>query len=96
VAIIEVQEGSVADRAGLRGSTGTINIDESFDIPAPGDAIVAIDGEPIDSVEDITLKVTYESEAGDELAFTVIRDGEQLELVVRLEIAATNTVAAAG
>jgi serine protease Do len=96
VAIIEVQAGSVADQAGLLGSAGTINIDEGFDVPAPGDTIVAIDGEPIDSVEDITLKVTYESEAGDELAFTVIRGGEQLELVVRLELAATNTIAAAG
>jgi serine protease Do len=95
VAIIEVQAGSVADQAGLLGSAGTINIDEGFDVPAPGDTIVAIDGEPIDSVEDITLKVTYESQAGDDLNFTVIRDGQQLELVVRLEISTTNTVAAA-
>jgi S1-C subfamily serine protease len=92
VAVIDVQAGSVADKAGLRGSTDTINVDERFDLPAPGDTIVAIDGEPVDSVEDITLKVTYGSVDGDELEFSVIRDGERIELVVRLEVSEANTV----
>ena len=95
VAVIDVQPGSVAARAGLRGSTDTIELD-GFELPAPGDAIVAIDGEAIDSVEDITRKVTYESAAGDELDFSIIRDGIELSLTVQLEVSATNAFASAG
>ena len=44
------------------------------------------------SVEDITLKVTYGSVDGDELDFTVIRDGELIQVVVRLEVSTANTL----
>jgi len=96
VAIIDVLAGSVADKAGLIGSTGSISLDEDFEVPAPGDLIVAIDGEPVNSVEDIAMKVTYESQAGDELNFTILRDGVEIKVTVTLEVAATNTIQAAG
>jgi S1-C subfamily serine protease len=95
VAIIDVQAGSVADKAGLVGSTETINLDEDFEVPAPGDLIVAIDGQAVDSVEDIAMKVTYESQAGDELNFTILRDGVEINVAVTLEVAATNAIQAA-
>ena len=95
VAVIDVQAGSVADKAGLLGSAETIDLD-GIELPAPGDAIVAIDGEAIDSVEDITRKVTFESAAGDVLAFAIIRDGSQMEISVRLEISTANAFSAAG
>jgi serine protease Do len=91
VAVIEVQEGSVAARAGLLGSTDTIRLDGGLEIPAPGDAIVAIDGDPVDSVEDITLKVTYQSSGGDRLDFTVIRAGQRINVTVTLEVSAANS-----
>ena len=91
VAVIGVQEGSVAAKAGLLGSTDTISLDGGVEVPAPGDAIVAIDGEPVDSVEDITLKVTFESSAGDQLDFTVIRAGQRISVPVTLEISAANS-----
>jgi len=91
VAVIDVQPGSVADQAGLRGSTETITLDEGFEFPAPGDIIVAIDGDRVDSVEDVATKVTYGSMAGDELDFSVIREGEELSVTVRLEISTDNT-----
>ena len=95
VAVIDVQAGSVADKAGLLGSAATIDLD-GFELRAPGDAIVAIDGEAIDSVEDITRKVTFESAAGDVLDFAIIRDGSQLEVSVRLEVSTANAFSAAG
>jgi serine protease Do len=95
VAVIDVQPGSVASKAGLRGSTETIDLD-GFELPAPGDAIVAIDGDVVDSVEDITRKVTYESVAGDELEFSIIRDGAEMNVTVRLEVSITNAFASAG
>ena len=90
VAVIDVQPGSVADKAGLRGSDQTIALEDGFEVPTPGDIITAIDGDPVDSVQDITLKVTYESEAGDELAFRVIREGNEVEISVRLEVVSSN------
>jgi serine protease Do len=95
VAVIDVQPGSVAAKAGLRGSSGTLDLD-GFELPAPGDAIVAIDGDAVESVEDVTRKVTYESDAGDELDFSIVRDGEAMNLTVRLEVSATNAFDAAG
>ena len=93
VVVIDVQAGSAADKAGLRGSTDTISLDEDLERPAPGDTIVAIDGEAIDSVEDITRKVTYESASGDELDFTVIRAGEELRIAVLLEVSTRTGIA---
>ncbi len=95
VAVIDVQAGSVADKAGMLGSAATIELD-GVELPAPGDAIVAIDGEAIDSVEDITRKVTFESAAGDVLEFAIIRDGTQMEISVRLEVSTANAFTAAG
>ncbi len=92
VAVIEVQPGSVADQAGLRGSDETITLEDGLEIPAPGDIIVAIDGEPVDSVEDITQKVTYGSEAGDELRFNLVRDGREVDLDILLEVSPSNAV----
>ena len=91
VAVIDVQPGSVADKAGLRGSDDTITLDGGFEIPAPGDVIVAIDGESVDAVEDITELVTYGSEAGDELDFRVVRSGIEFDISVRLEVSTDNS-----
>jgi len=90
VAVINVQPGSVAEKAGLRGSDETITLDDGFEFPAPGDIIVAIDGERVDEVEDITEKVTYGSQAGDELDFTVVREGIEIDISVRLEVSTDN------
>ncbi|MEX1295049.1 MAG: trypsin-like peptidase domain-containing protein [Candidatus Limnocylindrales bacterium] len=90
VAVIAVQPGSVADKAGLRGSEGTITI-EGFEVPVPGDVIVAIDGRSIDEVEDINQTVTFGSQAGDELAFRVVRAGVEIDISVRLEVSTDNS-----
>ena len=92
VAVIEVQPGSVADRAGLRGSDGTVSLDDDFEVASPGDILVAIEGEPVDSVDDINALVTFGSEAGDELDFSIIRDGVAIEVTVRLEVSTANVV----
>jgi S1-C subfamily serine protease len=91
VAVIDVQPGSVADKAGLRGSGDTITLEDGFEIPAPGDVIVAISGQRVDEVEDITELVTYRSQAGDVLDFTVVRGGVEIEVRVRLEVSTDNS-----
>jgi S1-C subfamily serine protease len=96
VTVIDVQDGSVADKAGLVGSPGPIDLGDGFEVAAPGDTIIAIDGDPVDSVEDITLKVTYGSDAGDRLDFTIIREGVRMDVQVRLEISRDNAFDNAG
>jgi S1-C subfamily serine protease len=90
VVVLEVQPGSVADRAGLRGSTDTIVLDSGAEVPAPGDVIVAVDGDPVDEVEDITLRVTFGADAGDRVVLGVIRDGQRVRVPVTLEVSTAN------
>ncbi len=90
VAVIEVQPGSVAARSGVLGSTETLTLEGGLEVPVPGDVIVAIDGEPVDEVEDITLRVTFGSDAGDEVELTIVRDGERISVPVTLEVSAAN------
>ena len=86
VAVIDVLVGSVAERAGILGTSEDVTIADDFEIPAPGDVIVAIDGQAVDSVEDVTMIVTYDSAAGDELLFTIVRDGAELDVPIVLEV----------
>lgn len=48
-----------------------------------GDIVVAAEGEPVRTVEDV-LAAVRSREPGDELDLTVIRDGEELDVVVTL------------
>jgi S1-C subfamily serine protease len=92
VVIMDVQAGSVADTAGLQGTGETITLGDDFEVPVPGDVIIAIDGEAVASVEDLSSTVTYESMAGDELDFTIVRDGVEISVPVTLEISSSNAV----
>jgi S1-C subfamily serine protease len=85
VAVIEVLPGSPAEKAGLRGSQRTENIG-SVEFPAGGDVITAVDGVELMNAEQLNLLITYEGNAGDQLKFTVLRDGRQINTTVTLEI----------
>jgi S1-C subfamily serine protease len=72
VAVISVESGSGADRAGLRESqTGS------------GDVIVAIDGEPMTTFEDLADYIDSK-DVGTEVTLTVHRDGEEVEIEATL------------
>lgn len=82
VLVLDVEPGSEAARAGLhptrRTRSGGIIL---------GDVIVAIDGKPIESTNDLLL-VLEDYRVGDRVTLTVVRDGRQLNLEITLE--ATN------
>jgi S1-C subfamily serine protease len=72
VAVISVDPDSAADEAGLRPSqNGT------------GDVIVEIDGEPMETFEDLADYIDSKS-TGDEVTLKVHRDGEDIELQATL------------
>jgi S1-C subfamily serine protease len=66
-----VTPGSAADKAGLKAGTHDV-IYEGLDIPAGGDAIVAIDGVPVRRAEDVVRIVTG-LVPGERATFTVVR-----------------------
>ena len=55
---------------------------------AGGDVIIAVDGERIESVQQLSEIVIYQSMAGDALEFEIVRDGTEMSLRVVLEFAA--------
>jgi S1-C subfamily serine protease len=72
VAILDVDAGSGADRAGLLGATD-----------GSGDIIVAIDGVPMQTFEDLADHIDSK-DVGDEVTLSVNRDGEEIELQATL------------
>ena len=79
----EVAPGTPAARAGLRGGTRT----ESFRggaIRLGGDVITAVDGAPVDALEDLQAGLIDRRE-GDTVTLTVVRAGESREVKVTLD-----------
>lgn len=62
--------------AGLQASEETRTIDGQ-EVPVGGDIIVAIEGEPVQSFDDLTTYLTRYTEVGDTVTLTVLRDGEE-------------------
>jgi len=85
VLIIDVLPGSPADKAGIRGST-VVETLGSFDFETGGDIITAVNGEALNSAEQLNLLVSYESAAGEELRLDALRDGETITISVTLEM----------
>jgi S1-C subfamily serine protease len=85
VAVIEVLPGSPADKAGLRGSQRTVNVG-SIEFSAGGDVITAVNGVQLMNAEQLNLLITYEGQAGDQLDFTLLRDGHKMNVTVTLDL----------
>jgi putative serine protease PepD len=83
VMIAQVTPGSPAARAGLRGAQRRIRV-RNFILPAGGDIIVALDGQKIATLDDLTAFLEDRKKAGDEVRVEVLRDGKPLTVVARL------------
>lgn len=84
VAVMDVQEGSPADKAGLRGSSLELNI-EGQAVPAPGDVIIAIDGEAIETGKQLQ-DIIFAHEPNDTVTVTLVRRGQEQDVEVELEV----------
>jgi S1-C subfamily serine protease len=78
----EVEPGSAAARAGLRGGRETVQIG-NVQLVVGGDLITAIDGKPIDR-EDAISRALARKRSGDTLELTVFRNGRTTNLRVKL------------
>jgi S1-C subfamily serine protease len=87
-----VQPGSPAAAAGLRGGSDTIDV-AGEPVRSGGDIIVAVDGKPVRTADDVGARISAH-QPGDRVRLTILRDGRERSVTVRL--AKRPTVRAAG
>lgn len=79
--VVNVVPGSPADRAGVRAGTTPTEIEN---VNAGGDLIIAVDGLPILTYDDLIRYLFTHKSPGDTIVLTVLRGSEQLDLTLRL------------
>ena len=82
VYISDVAPGGPAERAGIRAGDRTSSIPG---VPAGGDLVIAVDGQPVLSFNDLIVYVTKNKNPGDVVVFTILRGNQQLELELTLD-----------
>jgi S1-C subfamily serine protease len=82
VALTEVRNGSPAADAGLRAATGSETV-EGVPYPTGGDVITALDGETVETAEQLQSLVDEHS-PGDEVDLTVVHNGDTRTVTVTL------------
>jgi S1-C subfamily serine protease len=83
VLVSEVTPGAAAAEAGLRGGDREVEV-MGVPVKAGGDIIVAIDGYELLDFDDLIAYLVRETEVGQEVMLTVIRDGKYLEIPMTL------------
>jgi S1-C subfamily serine protease len=73
-----------ADKAGLRGTSEEVQVDERL-VETGGDTITAIDGQPIKSFDDLLIYVALNGVPGKTVRLTVFRDGQYQDIILTLE-----------
>lgn len=78
--VTHVRANSPADKAGIKGGDIIVTINNnSRKIELGGDIIIGIDGKPVRKIDDILTYIAREKLVGDQVTFTLIRNGETLE-----------------
>jgi S1-C subfamily serine protease len=80
--ITDVVNGSPADEAGLRGSSG----EDTFQlrqVKTGGDVVIAVEGEPVLANNDLSTLIARHK-PGDTVTLEVVRDGDETSVDVRL------------
>jgi serine protease Do len=96
--VVDVTPGGPADQAGLQGSDRKITVDGQ-DRRIGGDVIVAIDGQAVETFDDLVAYLVHSTEVGQEVMLTILRDGREQQVQVALGErpgSETEVVAAAG
>ena len=81
--VITVVDDSPAAEAGMRGSEFTVEVN-GVDYPAGGDVIIAIGSHEVVGSSQLIAHLTYHNSPGDTVRFTVLRDGQEMEIEVTL------------
>jgi 2-alkenal reductase len=81
--VAEVVAGSPADKAGLHGSDRQVTIDGQ-QVSVGGDVIIAIDDQPVKEMDDLIAYLSAQTEVGQKVSLTVLRDGKEKRLEATL------------
>ncbi|MGB8982579.1 MAG: trypsin-like peptidase domain-containing protein [Anaerolineales bacterium] len=80
--VSSVTPGGPADKAGVRGGTEATNLPT---VQAGGDIITAIDGQPVNTFDDLLAYLTTNKSPGETAVLTVLRDGKSMDITVTLD-----------
>ena len=81
--IQQVETGSVAEEAGLRGPTRIVTVDWTYQIGVGGDLILSAEGQPMTG-NDSLQRVLSGKRGGDMLTLTVYRGGRKIDVKIKL------------
>jgi len=81
--IQEMENGSPAAEAGLRGPRRVVVVGNTYQIGIGGDLIVAVEGQPVESANTLKLAMN-KKRSGDILTLTVYRNGRNVDVKVKL------------
>lgn len=81
--VVEVTPDSPADRAGLRGSESQITVNGE-QVLTGGDIIIAIEGEPILSMDSLISYLYSRTQVDQTVSLTILRDGKETNIDVTL------------
>jgi 2-alkenal reductase len=79
VLVSEVQPGTAAAEAGLQGGNREVEV-MGRSVVAGGDIITAINGEELRTFDDLVAYLVSDTEVGQEVTLSVVRDGRRMEL----------------
>jgi S1-C subfamily serine protease len=78
-----VVPGGPAEQAGVQAGRETVSAG-NIEVPIGGDILTAIDGQPLAGLQDLTVYLESQTEVGDTVTLTVIRNGESQDIDVTL------------
>ena len=83
-ALVEtITAGAPADKAGLQASNNAVTIDGSS-INVGGDVIIGINGSPVTSMDDLIAYLETNTNPGQKVTLTILRNGKQMSVDVTL------------
>jgi 2-alkenal reductase len=81
--IAEASAGGPAAQAGLRGATSASTVN-GRQVQIGGDVVTAINGQPINSFDDLLIYIALQVQPGQDVSLAIVRDGQTIEVKVHL------------
>ncbi|MEM4378448.1 MAG: trypsin-like peptidase domain-containing protein [Candidatus Nitrosotenuis sp.] len=82
--VINILDGSPAQKAGMRGTTEIKEVD-GVRYQVGGDIILAVDGKIVRKIDDILIHLQREKSVGDQMVLQILRDGKATDIAITLE-----------
>ncbi len=80
----EITAGGPAEKANLRGADELDTVD-GRQVSVGGDVVTAIDGQPVNTFDDLLYYIALETRPGQQVELTILRDGQSMPVNVTLE-----------